>query len=361
MESSSSSTAAAQSFEDTCEVYGVDSRLLYNDIEQLSNKRSQYARRLVSWSRLLALAAVAAAGVAGGAAYYQRAQIYQVWGLRNPHRVRQLSLLTMVSGSFSLCTFLFLISPVGLMRLHDKEVHRTWELDAIAVAALVQEQNFRTLAAWGRAGMRTQCTQEEKTESHEPAEMSPRGSPADPLLGMAGQWVWREVVLDPTPLLSKQKAHSKDKDKGDAANTTKQKDGQASAGSEHEKKEGGDPAIGADVDTAKKRLSSDLLLTTSPPSFAEDKAGVEGEQDKSESSFRETQVAQRRVWTRTTDKAQLQAILLETVQMWESLVKAKTDILSRVFWSLFERLETALLVFFFPLAIIVVFVCIFLV
>ena len=85
------------------------------------------------------------------------------------------------------------------------------------------------------------------------------------------------------------------------------------------------------MDTAKKRLSSDLLLTTSPPRFAEDKAGVEGEQDKSESSFRETQVAQRRVWTRTTDKAQLQAILLETVQMWESLVKAKTDILSRVF------------------------------
>ncbi|KPA75787.1 hypothetical protein ABB37_08314 [Leptomonas pyrrhocoris] len=323
-------------FEDTCESYGVDSRLLYNDIEQQANKRFRYSRQLVSWSRVLAVTAVAAAGVAGLAAYYQRAQIHRVWRLRHPHRVRQLSLLTLASGGVSVGTLLFLISPAGFMRLHDKAVTRTKQLDAIAVAALVQEQNFCTLAAWGRAAAAATCkTQSCRTSSPRHRQDPQRAErPIDGPFGTAAPWVWREVVVDPTQLLSEREAASKhaakvaredvvqtfENTQTEAERRTKRKEASSSSSSD---------AVRDGVDEAKKALAAELLVTrsssSSPCTTAAENAQAEKGAEGSDLP------ARRRVWTRTTDTAELQTILAATVDMWESLVKAKAETVAEVF------------------------------
>jgi hypothetical protein len=321
---------AAMSFARTCESYCVDSRLLYNDIEQMSNKRFRYAQQLVQWSRLLALAAVAAAGVSGLACYYQRAQIHRVWRLRNPRRVHQLSLLTMGSGGFSLCTFLFLISPIGLMRLHDKEVRRTHELDAIAVSALVQEQNFRTLAAWSAQAATSADTSVTK-RSDADQDVLPRTAAAE-------QWVWTEVILDPTQLLSKRSStQSTQLDHADVDSATveqqyrRQTGPQKIGGEKGKAEENATGAVRTGMNAAKEKLAAELLLASPPsPATAAGKAQVGSESVDAEASMGADAARLRRVWKRTSDPAELQSILTATVAMWEMLVSAKTEILAKV-------------------------------
>ncbi|CBZ24628.1 conserved hypothetical protein [Leishmania mexicana MHOM/GT/2001/U1103] len=306
---SSGSLAAA------CESYGVDSRLLYNDIEQLSKKRFDYAQRLILWSRLLSAASMVAAGATGVAVYYHQAQIYRVWRLRNPRKVQRLVRFAMLSGGFCLCNVLFLISPVGLMRLHENELCRTKQLDAIAVAALVQEQNFRTVAAWTHAAADAGRLVPAPSSSAVPP--SPAGAATNPMergregeggVGPEPQWVWREVVLDPTQLLQlpceRTTQHNQRAAPVDKATTD----------------------TDADMLAVKKLLSSQLLVNSESCTDA-GRGGSEANSAAESPTWRQQP---RRVWSRTADPAELQQLKDECVAMWVGLVAEKTAILQKV-------------------------------
>lgn len=348
-DNTSAAAATSSNFENTCESYGIDSRLLYNDIEQLSNKRFRYTRQLVNGSRVLAVAAIAAAGLSGLGVYYQRAQIHRVWRLRHPHRVRQLALATTITGGFSLCTFLFLISPIGLMRLHDKELQRTRELDAIAVSALVQEQNFRTLAAWKAQShpeknndkMKMKSTNASTTTTVAVQRAEER---ENALMGTAGQWVWKEVVLDPTPLLSGLQTARKATATSSDAEMQATLPAKASSEQSVTSPEKSGDAVRTGVDAAKKKMAANLLVEPSKASPAASPSAVEVSPSKTTATLSQSVdglededgddckvLTQRRVWTHTSDEAELQKILKATVEMWELLVKEKTDILAKVF------------------------------
>ncbi|CAJ1987004.1 hypothetical protein conserved [Leishmania donovani] len=306
---SSGSLAAA------CESYGVDSRLLYNDIEQLSKKRFDYAQRLILWSRLLSAASMVAAGAAGVAVYYQQAQIYRVWRLRNPRKVHRLVQFAVLSGSFCLCNVLFLISPVGPMRLHEKELSRTKQLDVIAVAALVQEQNFRTVSAWAHAAAdagRLAPAPSSSTVPPSPAGAATNtiecGREEDGGIGSEPQSVWREVVLDPTQLLQL---------------PCERKTQQKRAAPVDKAKTGTD----ADMLAVKKRLSSQLLVNSESGSNS-GRGGSEATSAAEPPTWRQQP---RRVWSRTADTAELQQLKDECVVMWEGLVAEKTAIVQKVF------------------------------
>ncbi|GET86775.1 hypothetical protein, conserved [Leishmania tarentolae] len=301
------------SLEAVCEAYSVDSRLLYNDIEQLSKKRFDYAQRLIVWSRLLGAAAIIAAGATGAAVYYQQAQIHRVWRLRNPRQVQRLAQLSMLSGGVCLCSVLFLISPMGFMRLHEKELYRTRQLDAIAAAALIQEQNFRTVAAWAHAA--TEAGQLDPTLSSPAVSPSPaqtaknaveRGS-EEGGIGPEPQWVWREVVLDATQLLQlpcARKIQQKRTALADKAKTD----------------------TDADMLAVKKRLSSQLLVNSEGGSNS-----VRGDGEAASTAEPLTWRQQpRRVWSRTADIAELHQLKNECVATWEGLVAEKTDIVQKV-------------------------------
>ncbi|KAG5484858.1 hypothetical protein LSCM4_07630 [Leishmania orientalis] len=311
---------SSASLEATCESYGIDSRLLYNDIERLSKRCFDYAQRLILWSRLLAVASMAAAGAAGVAVYYQQAQLYRVWRLRNPRKVQQLVQFATLSGGFSLCGVLFLISPIGLMRLHEKELQWTQRLDAMAVAALVEEQNFRTVAAWAHAAAdarRSEPAPSSCTVSSSPAvdatDTAERGTGEQRHIYAEQQWVWKEVVLDPTQLW---KAPCNRTSQRPAAPVDTAKAGPLSVDS-------------ADADTlvAQKRLASQLL--TPSDNFASQPG--RGVSDADSSAELPTWRQQpRRVWGRTADPAELQRLKDECVAMWEGLMAEKTSIAQRL-------------------------------
>ncbi|KAG5483601.1 hypothetical protein CUR178_08268 [Leishmania enriettii] len=311
---------SSTSLEPTCESYGVDSRLLYNDIERLSKRCFDYAQRLIFWSRLLAVASMAAAGAAGVAVYYQQAQLYRVWRLRNPRKVQQLVQFATLSGGFSLCGVLFLISPIGLMRLHEKELQWTQQLDAMAVAALVEEQNFLTLAAWAHAAAvarRSKPAPSSCTVSSSPAvdatDTAERGT------GEQGhiyeqQWVWKEVVLDPTQLWKAPRNRTASQRPAAPVDTAEA--GPLSAGP-------------ADADTlvAQKRLASQLLTPSN--NFASQPGRSVSDADSS-AVLPTWRQQPRRVWGRTANPAELQRLKDECVAMWEGLVAEKTTIAQRL-------------------------------
>ncbi|KAG5484474.1 hypothetical protein LSCM1_07844 [Leishmania martiniquensis] len=324
---SAAHSSSRSSLVEACESYSVNSRLLYNDIEQLSRRRFDYAQRLILWSRLLGVASLVAAGAAGLAVYFQQAQLYRVWRLRNPRRVQQLAYFSTLSGGFSLCSALFLISPVGLMRLHEKELQRTKQLDAAAVAALVQEQNFRTVAAWARSAAETGRWVPAPAV---PTAASPPAADAAHHAGWKGgkagdieaeqQWVWKEVVLDPTQLqLLSPPDHSTSKRPATPAYTAKADP--PSAGT----------AAAADADaavrTAKKQLSARLLVP-SEPFDSPSRQGVSNADFSAE--LPTCQQQPRRAWGRTADPVELQRLKDECVAMWEKLLAEKTAIAQRV-------------------------------
>ncbi|KAI5688915.1 hypothetical protein MNV84_01586 [Leishmania braziliensis] len=321
--------------EATCESYGVDSRLLYNDIERLSKKRFDYAQRLVLWSRLLSVVSLLTAGATGLAVYYQRAQIYRVWRLRNPRKVQQLGQLTALSGGFSLCSVLFLISPVGFMRLHEKELQRTKQLDAIAVAALVQEQNFRTVAAWARTAADTRRLAPASSSSSSSSTVSPsptiaaatetvgRGREGQGGIGPELQWVWSEVVLDPAQLLQPPfDCETQQKSVGTVNTVKPQPPPAGSAGAAAAAVTDADP----DMLAAKKRLASQLLGNSEIFDNS-----TRGDSDAASAAEPLTWRQQsRRVWSRTADPMELQHLKDECVAMWEGLVAEKTSIVQQV-------------------------------
>ncbi|KPI87524.1 hypothetical protein ABL78_3402 [Leptomonas seymouri] len=335
MASSSSSNnnnngATHGSFEDTCEAYSVDSRLFYNEVEQLSHRCFRRARRLVSWSRYLAMSAVAAVGIAGLASYYQRAQIYRVWRIRNPHRVRQLSLVTMSSGGFGLCVFLFLISPIGLMQLHAKQLEQTQHLDAMAVLALIQEQNFHTLAAWGRAASFEKESEGGAGLPRAQRQRKAMEHSADPLSDNAALWMRKQVVVDPTLLRSTKGAVTAGANQKAEDHRTFGKAQEASRMWNREGNEGGDSsgdAVHARVDAARRKMAVDLLLAPPPSETTADNAGHPGEEASGEADA----FAQRRVWPRTTNEGELQTILAASVEILNLLVKAKREVVADAF------------------------------
>ncbi|KAK7202251.1 hypothetical protein NESM_000296000 [Novymonas esmeraldas] len=284
----------------TCEAHGVDSRLLHNELEQLSNKRLHHARRLVWWSRLLTAATIAAAAACGVSVYYQRAQIYRVWRLRNPRKVARLVRLAAVCGGGGLCSLVFMISPIGLLQRHARELTRTAQLDAVAVAALVQEQNFCTLAAWAAAAAADKGTSSSVLTGTDPAPQS----------------VWSAVVLDPTPLVH---ATRDSRARGDTAAATAVTRASTEAPSAADATDSRDAAAAV----TRKRLESQLMRDAETASAA---GGVE-----SAASPDAWKLQPRRTWSRTMDVAELEKLFAECVSLSEGLVVEKTSILQARF------------------------------
>ncbi|KAG5509837.1 hypothetical protein JKF63_07482 [Porcisia hertigi] len=318
---------SSKRLEEECESHAVDSRLLYNDIEQLSGKRFEYGQRLIRWSRLLSAASMVAAGVCGLAVYYQRAKIHRVWRLRHPRKVQRLAQLAMTSGCFSFFSVLFLISPIGFLHVHEKEEQRMKQLDAIAVTALVQEQNFRTVAAWAariaagapslalasHASTAPPSSSADTTDTEKREGTKKYGAEPEP------QWVWTNVVLDPTQLLQSSPYDRQSPQKTQASLVAK------AAGPQLTDPAAAAASADATIAATKKQLASQLLVR---PEHSDDLTRGDSEATL-ESRLTTWRERPRRVWGRTAEPEELQRLKDECVVMWKELVSEKMSIVSQ--------------------------------
>ncbi|KAG8340204.1 hypothetical protein ERJ75_001760300 [Trypanosoma vivax] len=135
-----------------CEARAVDAQLFYNSTERAAGSLIQRADRYVSSGRVLLALCFASASVAGLLASWQHRRIYRVWRLRHPKEVMKHRRIMWLLGAGSLSIFLFMLSPVGLLRQHESLLENVEMLDTLAVRGLILKRQYELTASQAMAG-----------------------------------------------------------------------------------------------------------------------------------------------------------------------------------------------------------------